>query len=157
MRAPERLTPEVLEEIRRIIADADGNEVYMVGSVGEDGRVEAVKVGARGNEEAVPVLAPHLSAGSVVIHNHPSGGTRPSGADLAIAARLGNEGIGFYILDNEAASLYVVAEPVEAFQASPLDLEQLAGYLEPGGVLSRLFPLYEERKSQVEMLRMVSR
>ena len=157
MTAPERFTPEVLEEIRRIIADADGNEVYMVGSVGADGRVEAVKVGARGNEEAVPVLAPHLSAGSVVIHNHPSGGTRPSGADLAIAARLGNEGIGFYILDNEAASLYVVAEPVEAFQATPLDLAELAGNLEPGGVLSRLFPLYEERRSQVEMLRLVSR
>jgi ATP-dependent DNA helicase DinG len=157
VRAQDRLAPQVLEEIRQIIADADGNEVYMVGTVGEDGRVEAVKVGARGNQEAVPVLAPHLSAGNVVIHNHPSGGTRPSGADLAVAGRLGNEGIGFYILDNSVDSLYVVAEPVEAHQRTPLDLDEMAACLEPGGALDRLFPLYEERKSQIEMLRLVCR
>ncbi len=63
MRAEQRLTLPVIEEIREAIADADGNEVFLVGSRGKDGRVSAVTVGARGNEEAVPVLEPHLAAG----------------------------------------------------------------------------------------------
>ena len=155
MRVEERLTPQVIERIREYIADADGNEVYMIGCVGADGRVEEVKVGARGNEEQVLVLRPHLSGGDVIIHNHPSGGTRPSDADMAVAARWGNEGIGFYILDNSVESVYVVAEPVEQQERTSLDLDELAGYLAPGGVLSRLFPLYEERKSQIGMLRLV--
>ena len=155
MKADQRLTPRVVEEIREAIADADGNEVFLVGRVGEDGRVEAVTVGARGNEESVPVLAPHIGGGDVIIHNHPSGGLRPSSADLAVAARLGNEGIGFYIVDNSLDSVYVVAEPVELHQRTPLDEEQLPGHLAPGGTLSRLYPLYEERESQVAMLRLV--
>jgi len=155
VRAEARLAPQVVEEIRKAIADADGNEVFLVGRIGEDGRVETVSVGARGNEEAVPVLEPHLAGGDVVIHNHPSGGTRPSSADLAVAARLGNEGIGFYIVDNAVASVYVVAEPVEEHQIVSLDEDELAHHLMPGGTLSRLYPLYEERKSQVAMLRLI--
>ena len=76
----------------KAIADADGNEVFLVGSRGEDGRVSAVTIGARGNEEAVPVLEPHLAAGNVILHNHPSGDIRPSNASLSIAARLENPG-----------------------------------------------------------------
>ena len=46
--------------MREAIADANGNEVFFVGKRGSDGKVESVTVGARGNEEAVPVLSPHL-------------------------------------------------------------------------------------------------
>ena len=155
MKAEERLTPQVAEEIRRAIESADGNEVFFVGTVGEDGRVDSVSIGARGNEEAVPVLSPHIEGADVIIHNHPSGGTRPSGADLAVASRLGNEGIGFYIVDNSLDTVYVVAEPVDQHRITPLDTEELANHLAPGGTLSRLYPLYEERESQVAMLRMV--
>ena len=155
MKAEERLAPDVIEEIREAIADAGGNEVFLVGTVGDTGKVVSVTVGARGNEEAVPVLSPHLVDGGVVIHNHPSGGTRPSNADLAIASRLGNQGIGFYIVDNTLDELYVVAEAVEAREVVPLDEEQLAADLGPGGALNRLYPLYERRDSQVGMLRFV--
>jgi ATP-dependent DNA helicase DinG len=156
LRAEQRLTSRVIEEIREAIADADGNEVFLVGSRGEDGRVSAMTVGARGNQEAVPVLGPHLAAGDVVLHNHPSGGTRPSNADLSIAARLGNQGIGFYIVDNDLTEVYVVAEPVEAREIAPLDVDELAATLGPEGALSRIYPLFEERESQVGMLRLVS-
>ena len=155
MRAEQRLTRRVIEEIREAIADADGNEVFLVGAAGEDGRIASVAVGARGNEEAVPVLSPHIGSGDVVIHNHPSGGTRPSSADLAIAARLGNQGIGFYIVDNDLEEVYVVAEPVETREITPLDAEELAAALSPGGGLSRVYPQFEERKSQAAMLRLV--
>ncbi len=157
MRAEERLTARVIEEIREAIADADGNEVFLVGTVDDDGRVSAVTVGARGTDEAVPVLSPHLAEGDAVIHNHPSGGTRPSNADLAVASRLGNQGIGFYIVDNDLVDIYVVAEPVAPRQAVALDEEKLAAGLSPGGALSRVYPLFEERESQTRMLRQVCR
>jgi len=157
VRAEQRIGLRVIEEIREAIADANGNEVFLVGKRGHDGKVESVTVGARGNEEAVPVLSPHLEEGDVIIHNHPSGGITPSGADLAIASRLGNQGIGFFIVDNRLDEVYVVAEPVEAREIAPLDEDALAAGLSPDGALSRLYPLFEERASQVDMLRLVCR
>jgi ATP-dependent DNA helicase DinG len=155
LKADQRLTRSVIQEMRAAIADADGNEVFFVGSVDVDGKVSTISVGARGNTEAVPVLSPHLAEGDVIIHNHPSGGTHPSSADLSIASRLGNQGIGFFIVDNDVEQLYAVAEPVEAREIVPLDEEHLAACLAPGGGLSRVYPLYEERTSQVGMLRLV--
>jgi ATP-dependent DNA helicase DinG len=155
LRAEERLTPAAVEEIRRCIADASGNEVFFVGRTGDDGKVASVTVGARGNEEAVPVLTPHLGEGDVIIHNHPSGGTRPSDADLAIASRLGNQGIGFFIVDNQVYDVYVVAEPVATREVTALDADLLASHIAPGGALSRVYPLFEERESQGNMLRLV--
>ena len=157
MRASERLTARVIEEIREAIADADGNEVFLVGTLGDDGRVSAVTVGARGTDEAVPVLGPHLEEGDAVIHNHPSGALHPSGADLTVASRLGNQGIGFYIVGNDLVDIYVVAEPVAPRPVVPLDEEELAAGLSPGGALSRVYPLFEERQSQTQMLRQVCR
>ena len=157
MRPEQRLSPGVIDRIREAIADAGGNEVFLVGRAGPDGRIEEVAVGARGTDEMVPVLEPHLAEGDAVLHNHPSGGTRPSGADLAVAARLGNRGIGFYIVDNDVEEIYVVAEPVLARPASPLDEEELAAGFAPGGSLARVYPLYEQRTSQTRMLRQVCR
>jgi ATP-dependent DNA helicase DinG len=157
VRAEQRIGLRVIEEIREAIADANGNEVFLVGKRGDGGKVESVTVGARGNEEAVPVLSPHLEEGDVIIHNHPSGGITPSSADLAIASRLGNQGIGFFIVDNQLDEVYVVAEPVEAREIAPLDEDALAAGLSPDGALSRLYPLFEERASQVDMLRLVCR
>jgi len=157
VRADQRLAPQVIEQIREAVQDAGGNEVFLVGKAGEDGRIEEVTVGARGTDEAVPVLSPHLREGDAVIHNHPSGGVRPSNADLGVASRLGNQGIGFYIVDNDVEEIYVVAEPVQPRQAVPLDEEELASGLAPGGSLARVYPLYEERQSQTKMLRQVAR
>ena len=162
MSPDERLTREVIRQIRREIAEADGNEVFFVGRLDEEGMVASVTVGARGNEEAVPVLMPHLHDAEVILHNHPpdsdgTSTTRPSSADLGIASRLGNQGIGFFIVDNEVDELYVVAEPVQTKEIVPLDEETLASDLGPGGALSRIYPLFEERESQVGMLRQVCR
>ena len=65
-----------------------------------------------------------------------------------MASRLGNQGIGFYIVDNDLEEIYVVAEPVQPHEIVPLDEEQLAAGLSPGGSLSRVYPLFEERESQ---------
>ena len=155
MTADERFEPSALAEMRRVIRDAGGNEVFMVGRIGITGKVSSVIVGARGTEDAVPILRPHLSEGDIVIHNHPSGELTPSKPDFAIAAGLGNEGIGFAIVDNGVTRVYFVAEPVGGKETELLDVDLLARELAPGGGLSRIYPMFEERKSQIGMLQLV--
>jgi ATP-dependent DNA helicase DinG len=155
VRAEQRIDPLAAARIRDAITEASGNEVFLVGIVGEEGTVQDVTVGARGSEEAVPILRPHLRPGCVVIHNHPSGGLSPSSPDIAIASRLGNEGIGFFIVDNAVTGVYVVAEPVAARELVSLDAAALGAELAPGGGLARTAPHYEQRDSQIGMLRFV--
>ena len=145
----------MLERLRGLIVEAGGNEVLVIGHLDPEGRVASVTVGARGDARSVPALRPYLEQGDAVIHNHPGGALAPSGADLEAASRLGNQGIGFYIVDNPVASVYVVAEPVRPRQIRPLDSEALARHLEPGGGLAALESAYERRDSQVAMLKYV--
>ena len=58
-------------------------------------------------------------------------------------------------MDNGVEEVYVVAEPVTRRPLAPLDPDELAGHLGAGGALSRLLPRYEERPSQLTMLRSV--
>jgi ATP-dependent DNA helicase DinG len=142
-----------MERMAEAILDAQGREVLFVGRIDSEGRVKAIVVAARGDESSVPALGPHMEKGDVVLHNHPGGNLRPSKADLSIASDLGSHGIGFFIVDNEVSSVYVVAEPVQAGEKRPLDEDLLAAILEPGGILSGKMPLYETRESQIQMLR----
>ncbi len=95
---------------------------------------------------------PHLDEGNVIIHNHPSGGIRPSAADLGIACPAREPRHRLLHLDNAVEEVYVVAEPVEERAITPLDDDLLASRLAPGGALSRVYPLFEERESQASML-----
>lgn len=91
--------------------------------------------------------------GEILLHNHPSGVLEPSPADLALAARVYESGLGTGIVDNLARELYVVVEPPKPRVRAELDVEVLEGYLAPEGALARLFPGYEDRPAQREMLR----
>ena len=46
----------------------------------------------------------------ICAHNHPSGNLTPSQADVQIASIVGNQGVGFYIVNNDASDLQVVVE-----------------------------------------------
>lgn len=153
----DRLTSLIIEELRLSVIENKGNEIFVVGRLDREGRVHEIEIAARGNEKAVPLLKPFLEKGEVVIHNHPGGVLTPSEADLAIASELGNDGIGFYIIDNEAARINVVAEPVREDEQVALNEEALAATLLPDGRLSQIYPGYEEREAQVEMLKGVCR
>jgi ATP-dependent DNA helicase DinG len=155
MKAEERFLPAAAEALRLAIAEAGGNEVLAVGRLDTEGKVAEVVVAARGSAQAVPALQPFLSRGDVAVHNHPSAALDPSAADLGIAARLGDQGIGFYIVDNSVDQVYVVAEPVVASRRVPLPVADLAELLTHGGSLSRLYAGFEERVSQIRMLRFV--
>jgi len=111
---------------------------------------------ARGNREAVLAAARDAEPGQILLHNHPSGLLEPSPADLALAARLYEEGLGTGIVDNEARSLYVVVEPPAARAArTELDLEALEELLAPGGALAAGSSTYEDRPAQRSMMREV--
>ncbi|HUZ17795.1 MAG TPA: helicase C-terminal domain-containing protein [Spirochaetia bacterium] len=156
MNSVDRFEPEVIDAIRNAIREADGQEVLFVGKVDQDGVVVSIAIAARGNEGAVPALMPHMEKGDVVIHNHPSGGLRPSDPDLSVASRLGNLGIGFFIVDNLVDRVYVVAEPHILRELVPLDSEELVDALGPHGPLSRFIDEYEARDSQLLMVEAVA-
>ncbi len=157
MKASQRISADAVRALREAIRDAGGNEVFAIGRLDRDGVVAEVSVAARGNETSVPALRPYLEQGDVLLHNHPSGLLTPSEPDLAVASRVGGEGIGFFIIDNAVDQVYVVAEPVIVRELVPLDVDALASTLEPGGILERTMGDYESRPSQAAMLRLVAR
>jgi ATP-dependent DNA helicase DinG len=150
-----RFGPGALEALRSAIADAAGQEVFCLGRLDDENRIDALSVAARGNEAAVPAITADVEGWDVVLHNHPSGVLRPSAPDLAVASRLGNEGIGFYIVDNEVEHVYVVVEPVRKRELRPVDGESLAALLGPGGRLEQTMEGYENREPQIDLLRSV--
>lgn len=151
MNSNERFTLKVIEIMKSAIADACGNEVLFLGKLDEDGIISLIEVGARGDENSVPAIFPHMIKGDVVIHNHPSGGLKPSHADLNIASLLGNDGIGFYIINNSVTKVYVVVEPI--ILKDRVVLDDLTYLLEPNGPLSKIDENYEYRESQANLLR----
>ncbi|MDC7226698.1 MAG: helicase C-terminal domain-containing protein [Spirochaetales bacterium] len=158
MNAVEKLSTEVINKLREAILDADGNEVMAWGKVCE-GVINELTVAARGDEGSVPAIFQHMEKGDVVIHNHPGGILKPSGADMQIAGRLGEHGIGFYIVDSDVERVYAVVEPVTVKERRALDVDELAALIEPDGALESAMKdggFYEFRPSQVAMLRRVA-
>src|SRR5690606_39172972 len=94
----------------RAIVDAGGVEVFAIGDV-VDGAVAELTVACRGRVDAVPALLQRPRAGQVVIHNHPSGNLHPSDADMALAARYGDDGVGVVIVDSAVQRDHWVVEP----------------------------------------------
>ena len=156
MDATDRIAPEVIWEMRSAIAEADGAEVVFACDVDADGTVDSATAVARGVEDMVAAPVANLRRGAVVVHNHPSGALQPSRADVLVAADLSTSGVGSYIVNNDVTELVVVCEPDIAPVREPLDADALASMLDSGGALSELFPDYEPRSSQIEMLEAVA-
>jgi ATP-dependent DNA helicase DinG len=151
----DRLTAPAAAALRAAIADAGGNEVFLLGIVDDQGRVDGVRVLARGNRHAVPALLQVPRPGEVVIHNHPSGRLTPSDADLAIASALGNNAVGAYIVNNAITELYVVVEPQRSQIAAALGPQDTTSLLAPGGAIATALAGYEHRPQQLRMLEAV--
>ena len=137
--------------MRAAIALAGGREVCFVCAVDEAGLIKTARVAARGNVESVLALPGFARSGEMLVHNHPSGLLEPSGADYDVAARMHDDGIGFGIIDNLAAALYVVVEVPRREQAKRIDPRAVAHDLGPEGAIARKHLRYEDRASQREM------
>lgn len=144
------LTSAVREQMREAIRDAAGNEVFFVGRLGKGDRVDEVEVHCRGGAAAVPALLDVPRSGEVVIHNHPSGELQPSDADLSLASRFGQDGVGFFIVDSDLCSIYVVVE-AHSSRRAPLDHDGIVARFGAEGALSRLHPGFEHRPAQEQM------
>jgi ATP-dependent DNA helicase DinG len=129
--------------------------VFFLGLVDEHGLVDEVTVHCRGHKSAVPALKQVGRPGDVVLHNHPSGRLIPSEPDLALAAHYGQEGVGFFIIDNAAESIYVVVEPLQDTD-SDVDPEAVVHALTAADKLPSMLPDYEPRESQVAMAQRVA-
>jgi ATP-dependent DNA helicase DinG len=106
----ERIAPGVRAYLAGEIAAAGGREVSFVGQVDRDGVITAARAVARGTVGMVLALPGAAARGEMLLHNHPGGNLAPSGADLDVAARLHDGGVGFGIINNGATELYVVVE-----------------------------------------------
>jgi len=143
--------------IRAAIRLAGGREVCFVCTVDGDGALETARVVARGNVRSVLALPGVAKRGEMLVHNHPSGWLEPSDADLEVAARLYENGVGFGIVDNDATDLYVVVEVPRAVELKPVDPASVEGDLGPGGAIAAHMRRYEDRPSQREMAGAVAR
>jgi ATP-dependent DNA helicase DinG len=144
-------------EFVRVIEESDGNEVFFVGSFGEGDVIENMRVIARGNNYSVPAVVDSARSGEVVIHNHPSGNLTPSDQDIQMASVFGNHGVGFYIANNDASSVYIVVERFKEVENKLLDTEGIKQLLMPTGMVAEsLGSNYEMREEQIGMLDAVS-
>lgn len=144
-------------DIRDHIEQADGNEVFLVGMLDQEKVVQQVQLYARGNAFSAPALLQVARPGDVVIHNHPSGTLHPSGADNGVASILGNDSIGFYIVNNEVTEIYAVIEPFREKVMVPVKEEPLSAFFAPDGAFTQKLENYEHRPQQIEMLHAVSK
>ncbi|MCI5474495.1 MAG: DEAD/DEAH box helicase family protein [Spirochaetia bacterium] len=143
----------VIKYIRSEIASSNENEVFFVGEINHDGKVTSVSVGSRGNLHSVPVNQDLKRKGSVLIHNHPGENLTPSDADLSVAAVSSENAQGFYIINNDVTEIYVVVEPVLPKVIKKLDVDDAAFYISKDGPLAKINENFEERLSQIELLK----
>jgi ATP-dependent DNA helicase DinG len=121
--------------------------------VDESGVVTQARVVARGTVDQVLALPGSASRGDMVLHNHPGGDLEPSVADLTVAARLHDGGIGFGIINNDATELYVVVEVPRAPRRERLDSLEIANLLGPRGPIALRLGTdsFEDRQGQRDM------
>jgi ATP-dependent DNA helicase DinG len=145
------LSADSIDQIRYAIAEAQGCEVFILGQTDVERRIVQVEVLARGSETAVPAIIQTCSYGDVVIHNHPSGELRPSGADIEVAAKFGSLGVGFYIVDNQVENINRVVEAFADKNTELIAMQQVADLLGGDGKIAKQLPDYEERPEQMRM------
>ena len=146
------LTEEAIETLKSEIQKVKGNEIFCCGEADDEKNVFEIKVLARGSDVAAPAILQNLKSGNVVIHNHPSGDLTPSEADVNIASFLGNQGIGFYIINNNVDDIYEVVAIPSQKERQYLDKDELLTILSKDGIVSKKHKGYEYRPNQLKMM-----
>jgi ATP-dependent DNA helicase DinG len=87
----------------------------------------------------------------MLLHNHPSGSLDPSSADLHVASRLHDGGIGFGIVTNDATAIYVVVEVPRSTATTRVDPFDIIDTLGEHGPVAKVLGQYEDRPAQRDM------
>jgi len=146
-----RIAPAVRDLLRAEIAAAHGREVSFVARPDANGLLVEARVVARGTVDSVLALPGIAVRGELLLHNHPSGVLDPSGADLSVAARLHDGGVGFGIVNNDVSDCYVVVECPRPRATTRIDPIDVAALLAPSGPVARALGSFEDRPSQRDM------
>jgi ATP-dependent DNA helicase DinG len=152
-----RIATAAAGAIRAAVRLAGGREVCFVCTIDAEGRVQSARVVSRGDVRSVLALPGFAQRGEMLVHNHPSGVLEPSGADLEIAARMHDQGVGFGITDNEGSDLYVVVEVPRGRPTAHLSLQAIDSDLGPDGPVAAHHARYEDRESQRAYSRTIAR
>ncbi len=147
----DRVAPGVITYLAQQIAAAEGREVSFVAELDRDGLIVAARAVARGTVDRVLALPGIARPGEMLLHNHPSGHLSPSGADLAVAAQLHDNGVGFGIISNDATRLYVVVEVPRGRAEIRLDTLSVVAELGEHGAVAKAMGQFEDRQSQRDM------
>ncbi len=152
-RSEEYFSREIITLARHLIAQNGGNEIVLVGKINEEGLICDLKRVAMGNEYSVPAVIASAKPGEILIHNHPSGNLKPSTADLDIAAKAAEKGIGSYIVDNSVSSVFPIVEHIapETDEIEKIDPDEVVSILGNNGKLKQVFEPFEFRTPQVDM------
>jgi len=120
----------------------------MVGKTDDSGLICEIRRVAMGDESSVPAAIKAAAPGEILIHNHPSGNVRPSAADLEVAARAAEKGVGSYIVDNNMTVVFPVVERIEVEDQPTEDIskEEVLDILGPKGRLEVNFAGFEFRE-----------
>ncbi len=150
------LAAGVQKKIRQEIAGNSGNEIFFHGKAIGGSKITEIEALAWGNETGTPALLERIAPQDVVLHNHPSGNLTPSEVDVQIASIVGNQGIGFYIIDNDVTDLKIVVDRYEQPEQILLDSRDIAGLLDEGSQIAGSLPGFEPRPSQLAMTQAIS-
>ena len=152
-----RIATPAATAMRVAIRLAGGREVCFVCAVDPEGKLTSARAVARGTAAQVLALPGVTQRGEMLVHNHPSGWLEPSDADLSIAARLHDDGVGFGIIDNDVTDLYVVTEVPRVAQKVLVPASAIERDFGPDGPLARGFDAYETRAGQRDMASTIAR
>lgn len=158
-----RIAVGAAQAIRTQILLHGGNEVCFVCAVDEDGVIITARKVSAGDIGRVLALPGIARRGELIMHNHPSGVLTPSDADLEVAARFHDNGVGFAIVNNEATRVYVVTEVPTVIEHSALSVADIDDVLSSQGLVAQEmkrvkgFASYEDRPGQRAMAAAVAR
>jgi ATP-dependent DNA helicase DinG len=146
--AESRIGSKAARAIKTAIRLAGGREVCFACDLDDEGAIETARVVARGDPVSVLALPGFAERGQMLVHNHPSGVLEPSDADMQVAARLYDDGIGMAIVDNDAENLYVVVEVPTVEPRKLLAADEMERDLGEEGPIAREHAAFEDRPSQ---------
>lgn len=147
------LSTQIIKNIKQDIETASSREVCIIGDIDQETeKVKDYRLVARGNRQSVPAIISDLHPGQIVIHNHPGGDLRPSAADIKIGSQVGNQGIGFAIINNEVSSIYVIVEPKIPSTEQMISKKEIMNLFAAEGKLSEHLQDYEYREQQLQVV-----
>ncbi|MEJ6951537.1 helicase C-terminal domain-containing protein [Natronospora cellulosivora (SeqCode)] len=153
MNISDLFSDDMIEKIKKDISNNNDNEIFFIALIDiETKHVKEYNLLARGNSNMVPAIINDLKPGSIIVHNHPSGDLTPSAADIRIASRTGNNGIGFAIINNDVSKINFIVEAKIPEKEIKINKQEIISLFKPQGKLDMVLRDYEYRKQQVEVV-----